>query len=167
MNIYILERHKSTNGVVVGYKVNIDGNVTNLPFNVLRDSFNSSIRNAYLVGNDYRAKKGSHIKTVVETTNLRVHKQQTTGLSFPNTSPLTQDFYGKEFINICRRIRQYARVGNLRVNTNVHKSNNGNNVQLFDLIKLCGLSVQEFVMWYLSVLQSYCLEYFQREGVLY
>lgn len=68
-----------------------------------------------------------------------------------------QDFYGKEFMDACRQIRQCARVGNLIVNTDV------DNI-LFDFIELCGLSVQEFVTGYLSVLQPYCLGYFQREN---
>lgn len=71
------------------------------------------------------------------------------------------DYYGIEFISVCRRIRRYAIEGKLTVLTNKHKSNSGKNTHLFKLIEACNISVEDFIRGYLSVIQPYSLEKFQ------
>lgn len=74
---------------------------------------------------------------------------------------IPDDYYGRNYIKVCRKIRDKAIRGELVVNTNIHKSNDGRNVDLFKLIKLCGVSVKGFIKGYLSVLQPYQLEPFE------
>lgn len=159
MIVNILIRHKDKNGSTKGYTISIDGTLHFVDLELLKSSFGKSVNNAYLVNGEYRAKKGSHIKTVVDSTNISV--QRSTKPEMKVKSNLPNDFYGKDFIGVCRRLRNYANIGNIKVITSKHSANNGNNVHLFEIIELCGLSVRDFVIGYLSVIQPYCLDFFQ------
>lgn len=133
MWVSILIRHKDKTGKTVS----IDGVIDIVDKEVLKYSFDSYIDNAYLVNGEYRAKKGYHIKTVVDNQCLKVVKPSaSTKFNLPN------DFYGKNFIGVCRKIRNYASLGKIAVRTNKH------DVNLFEIIKLCGLSVEDFVKGY-------------------
>lgn len=159
MVISILKRHKDSNGNTIEYTVIVDGQIARVDLNTLKLSYGNNVDNAYLVNGEYKAKKGCHIETDVVSTGLSV--QKVTKPQVKVKSEFINDYYGKDFIGVCRRLRNYANMGNIKVVTNKHSSNNGNNVHLFEIIELCGLSIKDFVVGYLSVIQPYCLDLFQ------
>lgn len=157
----ILKRFKDSNGNVTSYMI-VDNNSgkKDTVSKIDAQKLSTFIRNARLIkSGEYIAKKGCSIDTEVDTSNLlAVRKVNKISDNVKNNIDI--DFYGKEFINICRRIRQCAILGNIRVDTSSHKSNGGNNINMFKLIEACGISVQDFVKGYLSVLQPYSLSKF-------
>jgi hypothetical protein len=161
MGVSIISRHKDGTGNTISYTAIINGNLVNSDPETLINEFGNTVDNAILVNNkEYRAKKGCSIKTIVDKSSLAVQPilkpSNIIKSNFPN------DYYGREFISVCRRIRKYANAGCIEVVTDKHKSNSGNNVHLFDIIKLCGIDVQSFVSGYLSVLQPYNLKYYNK-----
>ena len=127
--------------------------------------WSDEIDNAILLDNgDFRAKKGKHIEIVEETGLGRIYNKNK--LNIVNKQQGNKNkynvYYGKDYINICRNIRKYALSDNIEIDTRPHRSNDGNNVHLFNLIKACGLELKEFVCGYLSVLQPYTLSAFQK-----
>ena len=159
----ILKRHKDSSGSILGYTVEIKGTISFKEYNYVVQRKELVTNAKFTLGNDFRANKGSNIETVVDNTGiLSINNRNTNITAYRNTEQNSIDFYGKQYINICRKIRNYARQGKLVVEKRVHKSNDGNNVHLFRMIEACGLSVDQFVNGYLSVLQPYNLEKFRQ-----
>lgn len=155
----IIQRHKDSTGRIVGYTVDDSGKQCKL--DVMQTiSLKDKITNAKLLSSgEFKAKAGCSIKTVIDYTGLAVMKNTQPSKVHGNTSSGI-DYYGKEYINICRTLRRYANNRNIRVEMSPHKSNAGRNVQLFKLIKACGIDVETFVIGYLSAIQPYSLEHF-------
>ena len=156
--MYIINRIKNSNGKVISYTVNNDGRVE-----ILDSAF--VIANAHLVTNAYlvdgvyfRAKRGSFIDTIVEHNTALVKREPVSKLS--TSTEFVPDYYGREFIGICRYIRRIAYENKFKLDTKPHKSNGGRNTQLFTLIEACGISPREFVRNYLYHIQPYSLSYF-------
>lgn len=156
--MYIINRIKNSVGKVVSYTVNNNGKVEILDRNFVIANAHL-VTNAYLVDREYfRAKRGSYIDTIVEHSTTLVKRE-----SVPKVSSSTEfvpDYYGREFISICRYIRQLAYENKFKLDTKPHKSNGGRNIQLFALIEACGISPREFVRNYLYNIQPYSLSHF-------
>ena len=156
--MYIINRIKNSNGKVVRYTVNNDGRIEILDSNFVIANAHL-VTNAYLVDGVYfRAKHGSHIDTIVEHNTALVKREPVSKVS--SFIEFVPDYYGKEFISICRYIRQIAYENKFRLDTKPHKSNRGRNIQLFALIEACGISPREFVRNYLYHIQPYSLSRF-------
>ena len=158
----ILKRVKENN-IVVGYMIDIGNNEVKFIERESAVNLQSLITNAVLLrdGSDYMGRDGVIIETIQNETrhSTIVHKKQE--IAKVNNSSYTGDYYGQQFINVCRNLRKYARSGNVVVDMSSHKSNGGNNTHLFRLIEACGVSVRELVVGYLSVIQPYSLQLFQ------
>jgi hypothetical protein len=74
-----------------------------------------------------------------------------------------QDYHGKEFVNICKKIRRYAIAGRFKISTENYNSDKVRKIDLFKMIEACGVDVEMFVSEYLSVLQPYCLHQFKTD----
>lgn len=156
----IIKRIKR-NGQVIKYVV-IDGNRNYELDAQTVIGMSAMITNAVLVnGVDYRAKAGCHIETVqVHDIGIQM-SNQLAKVNVSNVSGI--DYHGKEFISVCRKIRNYAVSGRVEVEKRRHVSNDGQNVNMFKMIEACGISVDDFVCGYLSVLQPYSLQRFMKE----
>lgn len=164
----IVSRHKNNIGVVIGYTLNDNGTTLKLDvYNTVELGRNGKITNAYLLNNgEFRAKDGYTIDTVVdktEYTSLPVARDKITGVS--NSPCMPADYFGREYINICKIIRMYAVSGNIEIDDRPHKANGGANMHLLGLIKSCGIPLKEFIANYLSNIQPYSLEPFQGNKV--
>ena len=157
----IIRRYKDANGNTIGYDI---ANGTVVKFVSVDRALDIAefIINAVVVsGKEFRAKKGYKIDTVVLHSNeLAVRKPVQT---VPTQSNSLQgiDFYGKEFINVCRRLRTCASKNNFTVDMSRHKSNDGRNTHLFKLIEACDIDVRTFIRGYLYNIQPYSLSKFQ------
>lgn len=158
----MVRRHKSEDGRLLGYTIKDNSTVSFVDYEKAI-ALSPFIENAVLQKNNvYRAKSGNTIETVVEYTNS---SKKTRGTNLPalkkNINPKNAnnisslDYYGKDFIFICRKIRKYAYSNNIVIDTTPHKSNMGRNTHLFDLIKLCDINLKVFIKRYLSVIQPY------------
>lgn len=155
----ILKRHKDSNGNTVSYTLSNDGNIINMS-SADTIKLSSLITNAYLTSNnEFRAKAGYSIETVVDTSNLSIRKN--TKLEKVSNN-IGLDYYGKEFINICRRIRTYAISKKVRVDKGRHRSNKGLNLNIYKLIETVGVDLDSFIIGYLSCIQPYCLSHFKK-----
>ena len=158
----IIRRHKDSKGETVGYTLRNENSELYLD----KDSvikMSNLISNAILLSNnEFRAKQGYSIDTVVNTNNLNAISKYTKLSKVQNTN-IDLDYYGKDCIKVCKRIRQYAISGNLIIDTRQHKSNKGKNTHLFKLISACGLDLKAFIQGYLSVIQPYTLTRFMKE----
>lgn len=163
----ILARCKDINGEVIAYKINNDGNIFYMSSG---DALANKhlITNAYVVNGKYfRALKGHNIETICDLSNLsNIIKPVSFKNKIDNSNIYETDYYGKEFINICKKIRRYAISGKLTVDKSTHKSNRGNNIHLFKLIESCGITVDSFVKGYLSTIHPYYLEKFSQGNSL-
>ena len=101
MAISILKRHKDSNGNTIEYTVIVDGQIARVDLSTLKLSYGNNVDNAYLVNGEYRAKKGFHIETDVVSTGLSV--QKVTKPQVKVKSEFINDYYGKDFIGVCRR----------------------------------------------------------------
>lgn len=157
----VLKRHRRADGTLVGYTVRDRGRGFFLSKEAVEQGGYAFSNADILNGGEVRAKRGKIIKTEVE--KLPVHM-----VEVPKHGALgqgsVQDFYGREYIEDCRRIRESARSGRLRLSMERHKQNNGDNVLLFDIIRGCGYGVEEFVIGYLSCLQPYSMQEFTNHG---
>lgn len=159
----ILTRHKDKNNRTIAYTIIHDNKTQKLPAEAVQQ-FHEYITNAILLFNgEFRAKEGCTIATEVDTSYLMPTSLFNTNTSVqkPNSSYSQYNFYGKNMINICKKIRIYANLGKIKISYEPHKSNNGNNLHLFELIKLCNINVDDFIIGYLSNIQPYSLEPFQ------
>lgn len=154
----ILTRYKDKSGTTVGYLVENNGVKSYYLANAVKD-LALYITNATLLANgEFKALSGYKIGTFYldsDTAGITVGASQV-------SEPKNVDFYGKAYIGICRRIRAYALAGKIVISTERHKSNKGNNIHLFNLIRACGTTVEDFIKGYLSYLQPYSLEPFQQ-----
>ena len=73
---------------------------------------------------------------------------------------MPKDYFGKDFIKVCRKIRKYANANRLKLDTKPHQANEGRNIHLFKVIETCGVSLHDFVRGYLCNLQPYSLTAF-------
>lgn len=157
----ILKRYKDRSGSTIAYDIECNGVVKK----VSKDEaifFRDSITNANFISTsgEFRAKPRCHIETVVDNSNLGV-KSRTALANVTPSQRLENDFYGRQYIKVCKRIRQCAIAGFVHVERRVHRSNMGLNTHLFSLIEACDMSLDDFVSGYLSVLQPYSLAPFQ------
>lgn len=182
--ITILERHKNSSGDVTSYLIHGDSDNKQrlIPVDALV-YFKYSVKNADYVysANDFRAKKGYRIKTIIGTKNLLIStnsKPKTENISISNSLMEnnilnTVDFYGKQYINICRKIRRLALEGKIKLDKalTIHASNSGYNTHLFKLIEASVVNVEQFIKGYLSRIQPYTLRGFQgskeKEGAIW
>lgn len=124
----IVTRYKNQKGQTQGYDVRLDNGKIKYLDRVAVINLEDQISNATLTkGADFRATKGNHIDTVVKYNTLVKRDKLPKILS----STTEFEYYGKEYINICKRIRKYALEDKLSVDLSKHKSNNGNNTHLF------------------------------------
>lgn len=162
-NKYVIKkRHKDSKGNIIGYTAdNISTGEKDIKFKAeFLELHANEVVNAHVVNNHgFVADKGSHIDTVVDYSDLGVHKVKPKLLS-GNGSSTVIDYYGRDYTNICRKIRSAAISGRIKIDKNPHTSNGGNNLHLFKLIEACGISVDAFVISYLSVIQPYSLDKF-------
>lgn len=123
------------------------------------------VSNARLLNNgEFRANPECKIDTVVNSdlsiciaNNALVNKNI-------NVNTFKGECYGINFINICRKIRELAASNKIVMDKAFakHSSNSGNNIHLIKLIRACGIQEQDFIRSYLSHIQPYSLEYFQK-----
>ncbi len=157
----IVKRHKDSNNRVIGYTVR-DNNIEKyLNANVVQALFGQITNATILPNGEYRANKGCSIETVIDTKNLLSIQNPATLATVHDTTMDNIEYYGKDFINACKRIRKYAFEGKLSISKDTHEANNGANVHLFKLIEACGIGLEDFIKGYLSVIQPYSLSKFQ------
>lgn len=154
----ILKRYKNDFGQTVGYRIEIQTNKGTMGNDFTVEEtivFRNRIKNATLLSNsEYIAKKGCKIET------QRIHETKTTKPVKVASPTMPKDYYGKEYIKVCRKIRQYANANRLKLDTEPHQANGGRNIHLFKLIETCGVSLHDFVRGYLCNLQPYSLKAF-------
>lgn len=73
-------------------------------------------------------------------------------------SSTNQDNLAK--INLCKKIRRAAFNGNVTIDSSAFSTNQ----PMFDFIKLCGMTVREFLINYLKYLQPYAIERLTEQG---
>lgn len=156
----ILKRIKS-GSKVVKYIVEDNGRTVELDASVVIGAAPLVMNATLESGVDFRAKAGCHIETV-QLKDIGIQQRQVLSV-VDNTQNSGLDYYGKEFISVCRKIRDYAKSGKIVVDMNRHRSNDGLNVNMFKLIEACDISVKDFVTGYLSVIQPYSLQRFMKE----
>lgn len=157
MEISILERIRNYDGTIKSYIVSVDGGKpTELPNEILL-SYSDNVVNAYLIKNKYfRAKSGVIIKTTVDNSGLELkRKYKSLKLNAFDTN-----YYGKGFECVCRKVRKYASLGNIKVDKSNHTSKE--NLLLIDAIEHIGLDSTLFITSYLQYLQPYMIDNFQR-----
>lgn len=108
---------------------------------------------------NFRVREGYKIEVIDSISNNLNKSIKLQGSNIPN------DYYGKEYVNICRQIRNMAIMGRIKLDKAItaHKSNSGNNIHLLDLIEACGIKAIDFIQGYLSVIQPFVFEYFQKD----
>lgn len=159
----IKARIKDGEGNTVAYDIMNGTEVARLNKDVVIGLFNQ-ITNARLMPNgEFRANKGCCIDTIINKTALAIRENKVQEHAIGGNIRI--NFFGKEFINICRKIRRYARQGKVRLDENKHRANNGLNLHLFDLIDACGINHKKFITQYLSNIQPYCLEWFNKKDM--
>ena len=159
----VIARYKDNTGKIYAYDIQ-DKSQTKRVSIADAIKLKDKITNATLLKNgEYRANKGSSIETKVEhrlkveNSVMRINNKET---STSSNNIIINEYYGKDYINICRKIRRYAREGNIKVDHSIHRGNNGKNLHIFKMIEACGISVDNFIKGYLSVLQPYSLSSF-------
>lgn len=75
------------------------------------------------------------------------------------TKNVETDYYGQDCIEICRKIRKCAYANHIILDDSAHSSRI---LHLFRLAECCGVSVRQIVLSYLSLLQPYALEHYQK-----
>lgn len=122
------------------------------------------VSNAILLDDlTFKVIDGSKIDIVYSKDAFPVIKAQTVqAFSSDNT---VADYYGREYIKICKLIRKCAVEHAIQISIEEHDSNNGLNVHLFELIKVCNIDLKDFICGYLSVLQPFYLEFFQSKKI--
>ena len=157
----ILKRYKNDSGQTIGYRIEQRTKTASMENDYTVEEaivFRNRIKNATLLSNsEYIAKKGCKIET------QRVNTTKTTKIAKPVkvASPtMPKDYFGKDFIKVCRKIRKYANANRLKLDTKPHQANEGRNIHLFKLIETCGVSLHDFVRGYLCNLQPYSLTAF-------
>lgn len=157
----ILKRYKDANGSIVGYDILAEGTVGRFSLEQAL-SLQQYIDNAFITsGGEYRAKSGCKIDKEVLHKNQLIVRPVAKLIEKPRTQSMPLDYYGKEFIFVCRKLRSYAQSNNFVVDMNKHKSNYGKNTHLFKLIEACGVNVHDFIQNYLYNIQPYSLSRFQ------
>lgn len=163
-NIRILERVKSRDDKILGYFVH-DCELE-YQFFISAKTFCDNItcgfytvENATLMANgDFRAKPGYKIKTVIGYKERCINSSPAMS-NFQRTTSFSEfpaDYYGQEFINVCRKIRTLA------IQDKIVIEDTDQDIHLIKLIESCGIDVMEFVKSYWSVVQPYSFEAFQR-----
>lgn len=160
--LIIVKRHKNIRDEVIGYTL-YDGKDYSFISKENAIRLRDRITNAHLNSKlEYIANTGERIVTVKDSELLTNASNLSKKLSIQKSNfNEVNNYYGGNFINICKRIRYYAYSGRLCVDTRRHRSNDGRNIHLFKLIEACGFSVEEFVSNYLKTLQPYSLTKFQ------
>lgn len=81
--------------------------------------------------------------------------------SYDKPNDLPDDYYGREFITICRKVRELALQNKIIVQEmdKIYSSDVDNFIKL---IGSCGVGVKDFIKGYLSAIQPYSFEGFQK-----
>ena len=162
----IIKRHKDSSGNTIGYTIDNNGNIKYFQADFVVSNYDK-ITNAQILSNgEFRANNGESIETVVDTKNLLVRKNAPVLGRNIGQNININDYYGKGYIDVCKRIRKYAIEGKLDVITEARDANQGKNIHLFELIKACGIGLKSFIKGYLSVIQPYSLTKFQESKKL-
>lgn len=161
----IISRHKDSNGKLLGYTISNNGKISFVDINTAR-GMQAFIENATLTSaGEYRAKNGYQIDTIIDHSKLSINKQKPAAVQTESNFG-NFDYYGKTCLNDCLKIRRYAQSGDLGFDETAHKANNGASVQLYALIRACGIDLETFIVNYMSTLQPYNLEPFQKKEAL-
>ena len=167
--IVLLKRIKNDKGIIEAYEIeDIATGVKSIvnPLELVKK--HKLIQNAILLKNgEFRAKQGYKIGTEVKYMDNVSISMNSVIPKRTNSSTFKECYYGKEFINICRKIRRLAYADRIIIDKTIskHSSNAGNNVHLIETIEACGVSIKEFIRGYLSVIQPFCFETFQKKKV--
>lgn len=166
MRIQITKRYKDNQGRTYKYKVRINNGEEEERESAFVIEHKKDVVNADFIERtgEFRAKDGEHIETItVETRLVKVtgFEQNSINSCAVKGENITIDYYGKEFIGVCRSIRKMAVLKRFQVDRSNHRSNNGANVHLFKMIEACGVTVEQFIGGYLSNIQPYALSRFQ------
>ena len=70
----------------------------------------------------------------------------------------------KQLINVCKKIRKMAALDRVEISKATQQHNNSDNRHLFNFIELCGMTVREFILNYLSNLQPFQLELYKAQA---
>ena len=160
----ILTRYKNQNGLTVGYDIQLNNGEICYFDRFAAMNLADQIDNAILTKSaEFRANEGCHIDTVVGYTNLDKRGELQQVVSQCSTE---FDYYGKDYIDICKRIRKYALENKLTIDLSENKSNNENNTHLLKLMGACNIGADNFVKNYLYNLQPYSLSKFQGSKAL-
>ena len=155
----IVTRYKEA-GVTVAYDVEMNNKIKHLDATAVKE-LAEFVENAELMTTgEFRALKGECINTVATTPVLSENGDCSVRLpvmGLPSCQFGEPDCYGKEFIKVCRRLREFARKNNFTVDMSEHKANGGRNTQLFKLIEACDTNVHNFIRMYLYNIQPYSL----------
>ena len=155
-NVEILCRYKDTiTNKTVGYQIKIGSEIKYVKSDDMYKLENYII-NAYRTKTgEFKAKDNHKIKTEqLKNSEIQLLK--------PNMVSKTDNadkINGKDFIKLCREIRRRAIDGKIKVETSKHKSNEGRNIHLFEILKFCEYNIKDFVTNYLCHIQPCFLEY--------
>lgn len=75
------------------------------------------------------------------------------------TKNIETDYYGQDCVEICRKIRKCAYANHIKFDDSAQSSSN---LHLFKLAESCEISVKQLILSYLSLLQPYALEQYQK-----
>ena len=147
-------RYKNSFGVVTSYGVVTDKGLERWAVNKVLQG--GKFSNAIVLSDgSVRAKRGSHIDTLIDKQELTVRHPKVMSIKGRQN---VGTYSGEHYISVCKKIRLCACSDNIKIDLTAHKSNEGRNVHLFSLIEACGISVRDFIRGYLSVLQPCFLE---------
>lgn len=155
------------NGVIIGYNMVDSHNRHKFLLRAAALKYSDNVINAYVKEGYYCTKPGyRHIETVIDEQSEKKSIEDKKSAKVANSKQSVREFKeckGRDFKDICERIRGYAREGNMRIQGK-HKSNKGRNIDLFVILKACGYDVFNAVREYLSVLQPYNIGYYKGDN---
>lgn len=163
MKFEIITRCKNTSGETYKYNVIIieQGRVVEIPKETLRN-LSADVVNADWIESiqDFRAHKGTKIETAADKIGLNSKPVLNNKEELPKMK--NDSAIGMKYINVCKKIRTFALQNRIQVEKTKHIANEGRNIELFEIIKSCGYTVDEFVRAYLTRLQPYELIEFEK-----
>lgn len=154
--LMLLKRIKNDKGIVEAYEVeDVATRVKSIVNSLELAKKHKLVQNAILLKNgEFRAKQGYKIGTEVKYSNI-INKYTKTNIPKGlGNGTFKECYYGKDFINICRKIRNLAYADKIIIDKAIsrHSSNAGNNVHLVKSIEACGISIKGFIRGYLCVI---------------
>lgn len=70
----------------------------------------------------------------------------------------------KQIVNLCCKIRKMAALDRIEIDKATQQHNNSDNRHLFNFIELCGMTLRQFILIYLSNLQPFQLELYTSQA---